>query len=427
MTIHSNTFLNFDAARVPSPCFVVDEVIIEKNLTILNQLQQDSGAKVLIALKAFSMFSLAPLITRYLSGCCTSGLHEATLAYEHFSGNKHGTEKREVHVYSPAFSEQELVQLCDFADHIVFNSLSQWQRFQSIVRDAQQKRPTLSCGLRINPMLSLGHTEMYDPCAKGSRLGINVDVFNDYITQEEGVKNAEESLQKGLLSGIHGLHFHTLCEQGFTPLLETLTVIEEQFSDVLPHLKWLNFGGGHHITDESYDIAALTEKIKHIQNTYQLQVYLEPGEAIAIHSGVLVSEVMDLPENQLQLAIVDSSATCHMPDTLEMPYRADMFISHANSSSGLAQIAAQKGQQKHNYRFGGQTCLAGDVMGDYSFPQPLTVGQRLMFDDMAHYTMVKTSTFNGMPLPSIAIWNSDSDQLQIIKQFDYQDFLNRLS
>lgn len=412
MTIHSTSFFEFNAKRVPSPCFVIDQAAVERNLRILQQVQRASGAKILLALKAFSLFALAPLITRYLQGCCASGLHEARLAYEKFAGDQPGGDKREVHVCSPAYSAAELEQLCDLADHLVFNSWSQWRRFQQTVRQARKKRPRLRCGLRINPMVSLVATEAYDPCAPCSRLGIPVEEFRRHIQEPKA------------LADISGLHFHTLCEQGFAPLEQTLEAIEQQFGDYLPHLDWLNLGGGHHITDGQYDTAALIKKISALQQKYQLQIYLEPGEAIAIHTGVLVSEVLDLPWNTMNLAIMDTSATCHMPDTLEMPYRADILLNRTDQPNG---VAGKKGEKPHTYRLGGQTCLAGDIMGDYSFDKPLAVGQRLMFDDMAHYTMVKTTTFNGIPLPAIAIWNSDNDELNIIKQFGYQDFLHRLS
>lgn len=388
--IQCKSFQRFDASRVPSPCFVVDEVAIEHNLKILQHVQQASGAKILLALKAFSMFSLAPLIGRYLSGTCASGLHEARLGAEEFTG--------EVHTFSAAYTEQDLAEILTISQHVVFNSFGQWQRFQPLIQAAKQRRPELSFGLRVNPMHSEGAAPIYDPCAPGSRLGICQQQFQDQD-----------------LSGISGLHFHTLCEQQFLPLARTLDVIEQQFADILPNMKWVNFGGGHHITHKDYDVDALIERIKQFSKKYHVQVYLEPGETIAIHSGVLVSEVLDITHNQLDLAILDTSATCHMPDTLEMPYRADI----AN--------AGQPSEKTYNYRLGGQTCLAGDVMGDYSFDQPLTIGQRLLFDDMAHYTMVKTSTFNGIGLPAIAIWNSQTDALTVVKQFGYEDFKQRLS
>jgi len=298
--IAANTFKNFDATRVPSPCFVVDEVAIERNLKILHDVEVRSGAKILIALKAFSMFSMAPLIMRYLSGTCASGLLEARLGKEEYG--------KEVHVFSAAFTAPHLQEILTFADHVVFNTWSQWQRFQPLVKAAQQQRPGLDFGLRINPGHSEGAVPLYDPCAPGSRLGTPVDQLLDKD-----------------LSGITGLHFHTLCEQNFAPLARTLDAVERQCPQLLHDMKWVNFGGGHHITHPDYDVEGLIERIKRFSDKYQVQVYLEPGEAIAIRSGVLVSEVLDLMENETPIAILDTSATCHMPDTLEMPYRAHIF------------------------------------------------------------------------------------------------------
>ena len=408
----SRSFIKFDPNRVPSPCFVVDEVALENNLKTLKRVEDESGAKVLLALKAFSMFSLAPLICRYLTGTCASGLHEARLGNEEFSGNKEGAEKREVHVFSAAFTEIELQELLSFADHIVFNSFNQWQRFQPLIQAAKESRPELSFGLRINPMHSEGAEPIYDPCAPGSRLGIPLGSFQQHAPKVDDLLGGPVAIE--------GLHFHTLCEQMYAPLERTLAAVEAQFGEYLAQMKWVNFGGGHHISHPDYDVDQLIARIKAFQKKYHVQVYLEPGEAIAIHTGVLVSEVLDLGYNQRDLAIIDISATCHMPDTLEMPYRAGVF-----TQEGL--LAGEQNQQAHSYRLGGQTCLAGDVMGDYSFEQPLTIGQRLMFDDMSHYTMVKTSTFNGIGLPSIAIWNSNTDELKLVKQFGYQDFKQRLS
>ena len=388
--INSKSFTKFDATRTPSPCFVVDEVAIEENLKILKRVQDESGAKILMALKAFSMFNLAPLISSYLKGTCASGLHEARLGREEFGG--------EVHTFSAAYTKSDLKEILNISDHVIFNSFSQWQRFQPLIQKAKKVNPHLEFGLRVNPMHSEGARPIYDPCAPGSRLGI-----------------PKEDFQGQSLDGISGLHFHTLCEQAYEPLDRTLKVVEEQFGGWLHTLKWVNFGGGHHITREDYNVDALIKRIKDFQEKYAVQVYMEPGEATAIHTGVLVAEVLDLTYNQMDLAILDTSATCHMPDTLEMPYRAEIFN------------AGEKGQKQYDYRLGGQTCLAGDVMGDYSFDTPLEIGQRLIFDDMAHYTMVKTSTFNGIGLPSIAVWNSKTDTLRIVKQFGYEDFKNRLS
>jgi carboxynorspermidine decarboxylase len=415
VAINSKTFFNFDPTRVPSPCFVVDEVAVENNLKILNRVQQESGAKVLLALKAFSMFSLAPLITQYLSGTCSSGLYEALLGYEEFGGHKKGSQHKEMHVFSPAFTEPDLKELLTFSDHIVFNSFNQWQRFQPLITQAKSDRlknnEALDFGLRINPMHSEGAAEIYDPCVAGSRLGIPFDAFKQHAPTPNDL----------VASGITGLHFHTLCEQLFEPLDRTLTAVEQQFGEYLHKMHWVNFGGGHHITHPDYDVDKLIARVKAFQEKYDVQVYLEPGEAIAIHTGVLVSEVLDLGYNQMDLAILDTSATCHMPDTLEMPYRAEIFDITAKESAG------EQGEKQHSYRLGGQTCLAGDVMGDYSFDQPLEIGQRLMFDDMSHYTMVKTSTFNGIGLPSLALWNSETDEVTVVKQFGYQDFKQRLS
>lgn len=386
----ADTFTHFDPRRVPSPCFVVDAIAIERNLQVLNRVQQESGAKVLIALKAFSMFSLAPLIMRYVSGTCASGLHEARLGREEYG--------KEVHVYSAAYTANDLQDILPIADHVVFNTLSQWRRFQSLIQTARAQRPQLEFGLRINPRHSEGKVAMYDPCAPGSRLGTPLDQLHGQD-----------------LAGISGLHFHTLCEQGFAPLARTLDAIEAQCGELLRKMKWVNFGGGHHISHPDYDVGRLIERIREFSKKYGVQVYLEPGEAIAIRAGVLVSEVLDVMENGMPIAILDSSATCHMPDTLEMPYRAHIFGSgHPN-------------QLEYTYRLGGLSCLAGDVMGDYSFDQPLQVGQRLVFDDMAHYTMVKTTTFNGVRLPSLVIWNSVTDDLRTVREFGYQDFRNRLS
>ncbi len=389
--MNSHTFNSFDPTRVPSPCFVVDEVAVEHNLRILKHVCDESGAKCLLALKAFSMFSLAPLISRYLHGTCASGLNEARLGHEEFGG--------ECHVYSAAFTDSEFDEIAGFADHIVFNSLHQSTRLGSRLSSAY--KPLI--GLRINPLHSEGANPLYDPCAPGSRLGIPITELASLAPQDPA------------LARISGLHFHTLCEQGFEPLDRTLSVIEAALEPLLHSLKWINFGGGHHITQPDYNVAALIDRIKRFKERYDVDVYLEPGEAIAINTGVLVSTVLDVTHNDQDLAILDTSATCHMPDTLEMPYRADIF------GAGPASAKA------HRYRLGGQTCLAGDVMGDYSFDQPLERGQRLMFDDMSHYTMVKTSTFNGINLPSIALWNSGSDALTIIREFGYEDFKQRLS
>jgi carboxynorspermidine decarboxylase len=383
-------FDTFDPNRAPSPCFVIDKAAVEHNLKILNRVQRESGAKVLAALKAFSCWSLAPLFKQYLSGTCASGLHEARLGREEFGG--------EVHCYSAGYKKEDLIEILQIADHVVFNSFSQWQRFKTLALDAQKTRPQLKFGLRINPEHSEGDVAIYDPCAPCSRMGVPVAQF-----------------EPDLLEGISGLHFHTLCQQDLPPLQRTLVAVEEKFGPYLAQMAWVNFGGGHHISRADYQVDELIQMIKDFSARHQVQVYLEPGEAVAIHSGVLVAEVLDISWNTLNQAILDTSATCHMPDVLEMPYRADIL------GAGLPDEFA------HAYRLGGMTCLAGDVIGDYSFAEPLQVGQRLMFDDMSHYTMVKTTTFNGINLPAIALWDSRTDELQVIREFGYEDFKQRLS
>jgi carboxynorspermidine decarboxylase len=383
-------FRDFDPARVPSPCFVVDEAALEANLRVLAQVQQESGAKILLALKAFSMFSLAPLVSRYLSGTCASGLQEARLGREEFGG--------EVHTFSAAFTREDLLQVLDVSDHVVFNSCGQLDRFEAEIREARARRPGLEIGLRLNPEHSEGATPLYDPCAPCSRLGV-----------------VRSDLREGSLGQVSGLHFHTLCEQDFPPLERTVRAFEARFGDLIPRMKWINFGGGHHITRPGYQIDALTALLREFRSRWGVQVYLEPGEAIAYHCGVMVAEVLDITRNGMAQAILDTSATCHMPDVIEMPYRP------------VITGAGDPGQFAHTYRLGGQTCLAGDVIGDWSFPEPLGIGSRLVFEDMAYYTMVKTTTFNGINLPSIAIWNSETDALRVVKRFGYEDFRNRLS
>lgn len=385
----SNTF-KFDSTRVPSPCFVVDKAAIEANLQILDRVQKESGAKILLALKAFSMWSLAPLVTKYLHGTCASGIIEARLGREEYG--------KEVHTFSAAYKEDDLKEILQISDHVVFNSFSQWQRFQPLIQAAKAERPHLEFGMRVNPEHSEGATEIYDPCAKYSRLGIPQSQFDE-----------------SLLDGITGIHFHTLCEQDFPPLERTLNVVEEKFGHLLHDMKWVNFGGGHHITRPGYQVDNLIARIKAFAKKYDVQVYLEPGEATAYQAGVMVAEVLDLTWNGMNLAILDTSATCHMPDVIEMPYRPVI------TGSGMP------GEYEYNYRLGGMTCLAGDVIADYSFPEQLKVGDRLVFEDMAYYTMVKTTTFNGIRLPAIAIWDSRDDSLEVVREFGYEDFKTRLS
>ncbi|MCM3798147.1 carboxynorspermidine decarboxylase [Caldifermentibacillus hisashii] len=371
--------------ELPTPCYVVDEKLLENNLKILNGVMERTGAKIVLAQKAFSMFKLYPLLAKYLNGTTASGLYEARLGYEEMG--------KENHVFSPAYRDDEMDEIVLICDHIIFNSFSQLEKFKDKVLKAGKK-----VGLRINPECSTqdGHA-IYDPCSPGSRLGVTVDQF-----------------RPELLEGVSGLHFHTLCQQNADDLETTLHAVEENFGQWLPQMEWINFGGGHHITREDYDIPLLEKCIKRMQDTYGLEVYLEPGEAVALNAGYLVTTVLDTIKNGIDIAILDTSATCHMPDVLEMPYRPPLFES------------GEPGEKLYTYRLGGPTCLAGDIIGDYSFDQPLKPGDRLIFGDMAIYTMVKNTTFNGMPLPTIAVKKKDGD-CEIIRQFGYEDFKMRLS
>ena len=371
----------------PSPAYVVDLGQLRHNLAILDQVQQRSGAKILMALKAFSMWSVFPLIRQTLQGVCASSPWEARLGREEFGG--------EVHSFSAAFKESDVVELLQISNHLVFNSFNQLERFRPLWEQAKGR---VSIGLRVNPEHAEGHTPMYDPCAPQSRLGIPRREFDGRS-----------------LSGVEGLHFHTLCEQLFEPLERTAKAFEENFGRFLPGMKWLNLGGGHHITREGYDIDGLVELVKYFREKYNVEVYLEPGEAIAIGTGLLVAEVLDVVHNEMDIAILDVSATCHMPDILEMPYRPAI-------TGGFAA-----GVKEHTYRLGGPSCLAGDIIGDWSFDQPLQPGDRLAFEDMAHYTMVKTTFFNGIQHPAICTFEPDSGELKVIRRFGYEDFRSRLS
>jgi len=378
----AGAFKDFDLSGVPTPCFVVDAHAIERNLKILADVKARSGAHVLSALKAFSMFEVAPLVSRYLDGVCASGLFEAKLGREEYQG--------EVATFCAGYKDSEIDEIIALSDHMIFNSPSQKARFL-----AKCQKAKVSVGLRINPLHSEGDIPKYDPCAPCSRLGTPINQLDDDV-----------------LDGIDGLHMHTLCEQGFEPLERTWTAIEQKLAPYLPNLKWLNFGGGHHITRADYDREGLIQFIKTIREKYQLDVYLEPGEAVALDAGILVGEILDLPHNVMDLAITDISATCHMPDVIEAPYRPALL---GEAESG------------HTYRLGGPSCLAGDVIGDYTWDAPLQVGDRFAFLDQAHYSMVKTNTFNGVPLPAIALWNSETGQLKLVREFGYDDFKTRLS
>lgn len=389
-------------SRVPSPCFVVDTAALESNLAILSQVQQQSGAAILLALKAFAMHAVFPQIRAHLAGVCASGPHEARLGRYEFCRDPHGGQ---VHTFAAAYSRSDLAQVLQLSDHVVFNSCQQWQRFRSTALSAaaaQQGRPRF--GLRINPEHSEGAVALYDPCAPYSRLGITESELRRHL--------AEDST---LLAEISGLHMHTLCEQGADALQRTVAAMEHKFGDLLPRLKWLNLGGGHHITQPDYDRQLLIDVVRDLKQRYQLDIYLEPGEAVAINTGVLVCTVLDTIHNGMDLAILDISATAHMPDVLEMPYRPEI------------RGASQPGDKPYTYRLGGMSCLSGDVIGDYSFDQPLQPGDRLLFEDMSHYTMVKTTMFNGVQHPSIACYNPATDTVQIVRTFGYEDFCSRLS
>ncbi|AJE04067.1 carboxynorspermidine decarboxylase [Geobacter pickeringii] len=371
----------------PSPAYVVDLGRLRHNLAILDEVQRRSGAKILMALKAFAMWSVFPVIRETLHGVCASSPWEARLGREEFG--------REVHSFAAAFKESDVVELLAVSNHLVFNSFNQLERFRPLW---EKERGRVSVGLRVNPEHSEGHTAIYDPCAPKSRLGIPRAEF-------EGKS----------LEGVEGLHFHTLCEQLFEPLERTAKVFEERFGPFLHDMKWLNLGGGHHITREGYDIDALVELVKYFKGKYGVEVYLEPGEAIAIGTGILVGEVLDVVRNEMDIAILDVSATCHMPDVLEMPYRPGI-------TGGF-----DPGAKAHSYRLGGPSCLAGDVIGDWSFERPLKPGDRLAFEDMSHYTMVKTTTFNGIQHPAICTFEPETGELRVVRKFGYEDFKVRLS
>lgn len=387
MQIFKSIDLNIDLSQLPTPIYIVDERLIEKNLKILKEVIDRTGCKILLAQKAFSMFYLYPLIGQYLTGTTASSLFEAKLGYEEMKG-------REVHIYAPAYREDEFDEIIKICDHIIFNSFSQWNKYKDKIKASGKK---IECGLRINPEYSEIETEIYNPCAAGSRLGITLEQFKEQD-----------------LEGIDGLHFHTMCEQNSDVLKRTIEVVDKKFGDYIRKMKWINFGGGHHITRTDYDIDTLIECIMYFKNKYNVEVYLEPGEAIALNAGYLAARVLDFVKNKMDIAILDTSAACHMPDVIEMPYRPKIIG------------AGEPGEYPYNYRFGGLTCLAGDIIGDYSFKKPLKEGDILVFTDMAIYTMVKNNTFNGVNLPAIASYN-DKEGLKIIRQFGYEDFKGRLS
>jgi carboxynorspermidine decarboxylase len=380
-------FARFDLARVPSPCFVVDEQALRRNLAVLADVGARGGAKVLLALKAFSMWSMAGVVGEYLDGVCASGLWEARLAREFYSGH--------LTTYAPAYRREDLAEILKLSDSVIFNSPDQIARHADLIAQAREVGESFDIGLRLNPECSQAEVAKYDPCQLGSRLGFPVS-----------------QLRPEHLNGVDGLHIHALCEQGFEPLANIWAAVEPTLAPLLPTLKWLNLGGGHHVTRADYDIEALVAFVADISQRHGVQVYLEPGEAVALDAGILIGEILDVFDNGGPVAITDISATCHMPDVIEAPYRPAML--------GEAEVGL-------SVRIGGPSCLAGDIIGDYLFATPPAPGARIAFLDQAHYSMVKTNTFNGVPLPSIALWNAATDALRIVKAFGYQDFRDRLS
>ncbi|HFI0330666.1 TPA: carboxynorspermidine decarboxylase [Streptococcus suis] len=371
--------------QVPTPAYVIDEAKLVNNLEILKSVQELTGCKVLLAQKAFSMYATYPLISQYLAGTTASGLYEAKLGREEFGG--------EVHVFAPAFKDADLEEILEIADHIVFNSERQLRKHVDKCRAVG-----VSVGLRINPECSTqGDHALYDPCAAGSRFGVRIDQFSE-----------------DLVDLVDGLHFHTLCEQNSDDLKTTLDAVEAKFGPYLHRIKWLNMGGGHHVTREDYDLDLLISSIQHMQETYGLEVYIEPGEAIALNAGYLVTEVLDIFENGIETLVLDASATCHMPDVLEMPYRPPL------------RHGFEAGEKAYTYRLSSNTCLTGDIIGDYSFEKPVEIGDKLYFEDMAIYSFVKNNTFNGIGLPSLVLMDKTGD-CRIVKSFGYEDFKGRLS
>ena len=376
--------MDLNSNNLPSPCYVCEEELLIKNLELLKRVQEEANVNILLALKGFALYSSFDICRKYLKGCCASGLNEAILAKEEFGG--------EVHTYSPAFKPNEFEEITNISNHIVFNSISQLETYK------EQLKPTNSIGLRINPEVSTVEVDLYNPCAPYSRLGITK-------------KNLPETLPEI----VEGLHFHALCEQNVDALQQVLVQFESNFSQYFSQLQWINFGGGHHITREDYDVEGLIKLLKEFKSKYpHLKIYLEPGEAVGWQTGYLESTVLDIVDNGMKLAILDTSAECHMPDTLAMPYRAEIRN---------ADIA---GEKPYTYRFGGNTCLAGDIIGDYSFDKELKIGDKIILEDMIHYTMVKTTTFNGINLPSIAIKRKNGE-FEVIRDYNYESYKDRLS
>lgn len=382
-----------DFKEIPSPCFILEEELLRKNLELIDSVQKAAGCRIILALKGFSMYSAFPIVKEYLSGATASSLNEVKLIND-FMGYQS-------HTYMPAYLDSEFGEIMERSSHITFNSLSQWERFRERVEAYKAANPgkTLSCGIRVNPQYSEVATDMYNPCVPGSRLGVTRDKLPDELP-----------------AGIDGIHFHTLCENGSDTLERTLAALEERFGDLLHQAKWLNMGGGHLMTREGYDISKLIKLVSTIKEKYNVDVILEPGSAIAWRTGILYTTVLDVLDSQgIDVAILDTSFAAHMPDTLEMPYKPAIRGAHQEPVAG-----------KPTYRLGGMTCLAGDYMGDYSFDKPLEIGDKIIFEDMIHYTMVKTTTFNGVNLPSIGIWKANHE-FQLVRSYGYESFKDRLS
>ena len=380
-------FARFDLNRVPSPAFVVDEAAVRRNLSVLKDVGARGNARVLLALKAFSMWSLADVVGEYLDGVCASGLWEARLAREFYQGH--------LTTYSPAYKPADLPEILRLSDTVIFNAPDQIVRFADVIATARGEGETFDIGLRLNPEHSEAEVAKYDPCQFGSRLGFPVS-----------------QLKPEHLDGVDGLHIHALCEQGFEPLERIWAAVEPTLAPLLADLKWINLGGGHHVTRADYRRDDLAAFLRRLGETHGLEVYIEPGEAVALDAGILIGEVLDTFDNGIAVAITDISATCHMPDVIEAPYRPAML---------------NEGEAGVTYRLGGPSCLAGDIIGDYVFETAPTAGTRIAFLDQAHYLMVKTNTFNGVPLPAIALWNSETDALTLVREFDYSEFRDRLS
>lgn len=455
--------LNFNPNQIKTPCFVVDESLLEKNLDTLASVKEHTGCKILLALKCFSMFRVFPLIRQYLDGVCASSPHEARLGREEF--------QKEVHTFAAAYSEIDIIDLCETTDHLVLNSFGQLERFKSLVKKkAEELGRRIELGIRINPEHSEGAVLIYDPCAPGSRLGVKYADFikalnfgaNDKNLYGRNLPNREDK-STNPLDDISGLHWHNLCEQDADCLERTVKAVESRFGEFIPKMQYINFGGGHHITRPGYNIKLLEKIINDFQQRWGVQVYLEPGEAVALNAGFFVATVLDIindssavsrgsislknlddsnkfdkadniNKENMDIVIMDGCVPAHMPDVIEMPYRPNIVNSEKPQTSVNQEFsnnsitAAQTGQtRKYNYRIGGLSCLAGDVAGEYAFDEPLEIGDKLVFTDMAIYSMVKTNTFNGVQLPSIALVRKDDKTVEMVRTFGYLDFKNRLS